>query len=282
MAKICFSHLLFFLFIFYLNIGSVESSMARPRHTSQPGVKTFIEVSCQTTCYLAQYIKYLARYTNSSTQNKQQLAQVALTISFYKARYTRPYMSKVAKELESIKDKDYPAVRDCLQQIDDNVSHLSQSIRELRRCNPKTGITDDVFWHIDNVDTWISAALMDASSCAEVFPGYKMTKMKATIKGKVISEGEINIYAGHGLELDNADVGVEEIDVNDSGFNVEEVEVDDGPNVSPGPTVAHGPTVVDVEPTSVGGPSADVEPTGVAGPSTESPMEPPASQAGPP
>ncbi|KAK8624903.1 hypothetical protein V6N13_089789 [Hibiscus sabdariffa] len=95
------------------------------------------------------------------------------------------------------------------------------------------------------------------------------------------SEGEINIYAGHGLELDNANVGVEDIDVNDSGFNVEEVEVDDGPNVSPGPTVAHGPTVVDVEPTGVGGPSADAEPTGVAGPSTESPMEPPASQAGP-
>ncbi|KAK8552063.1 hypothetical protein V6N13_120491 [Hibiscus sabdariffa] len=95
------------------------------------------------------------------------------------------------------------------------------------------------------------------------------------------SEGEINIYAGHGLELHNADVGVEEIDVNDSGFNVEEVEVDDGPNVSLGPTVAHGPTVVDVEPTGVGGPSVDAEPTGVAGPSIESPMEPSASQAGP-
>ncbi|KAL4361598.1 hypothetical protein GQ457_04G032420 [Hibiscus cannabinus] len=167
MAKIYFSHLLFFLFIFYLNIGSVESSMTRPRHTSKPGVKTFIKVSCQTTCYLALYIKYLARYANSNTQNKQQLTQSALTISLYKARYTRLYMSKVAKELDSIKDKDYPVVRDCLQQIDDIVSHLSQSIRELRRCNPKAVITDDVFWHIDNVDTWISAALTDASSCAE-------------------------------------------------------------------------------------------------------------------
>ncbi|KAK8563299.1 hypothetical protein V6N13_007752 [Hibiscus sabdariffa] len=113
------------------------------------------------------------------------------------------------------------------------------------------------------------------------------------------SEGEINIYAGHGLELDNAYVGVEEIGVNDSGFNVEEVEVDDRPNVSPGPTVAPGPTVVDAEPTGVGGPSVDAEPTGVsgpsvdggvggpsvdagvAGPSTESPMEPATSQDGP-
>ncbi|KAL4291119.1 hypothetical protein GQ457_14G002270 [Hibiscus cannabinus] len=93
------------------------------------------------------------------------------------------------------------------------------------------------------------------------------------------SEGEINIYAGHALELDNADVGVEEIDVNDSGFNVEEVEVDDGPNVSPGPTVAHGPTVVDAEPTYVGGLSADAEPTGVAGPSVDA--GPSTSQAGP-
>ncbi|KAK8504820.1 hypothetical protein V6N12_033071 [Hibiscus sabdariffa] len=66
------------------------------------------------------------------------------------------------------------------------------------------------------------------------------------------SVGEINIYVGYGLELENADVGVEEVNVNDSGFNVEEVEVDvdDGPNA---------------------GPSAD----------PELPMEPSPSQAGP-
>ncbi|KAK9035961.1 hypothetical protein V6N11_077983 [Hibiscus sabdariffa] len=132
---------------------------------------------------------------NSSTQNEQQLAQVALTISLYKARYTRSYMLKVAKELESIKGKDYPAVRDCLQQIDDNVSQLSQSIRELCRYNPKTGITDGVFWHIDNVDTWISAAVTDASSCAEAFPGHRMSKMKATIKGKVMNVAQLTSNA---------------------------------------------------------------------------------------
>ncbi|KAK9005610.1 hypothetical protein V6N11_043036 [Hibiscus sabdariffa] len=98
------------------------------------------------------------------------------------------------------------------------------------------------------------------------------------------SVGEINIYDGHGLELDNADVGVEEVDVNDSGFNVEEVkvDVDDGPNGSPGRTIAPGPTIVDAELIGAGGPSADVEST-QAGPSAdaESPMEPPPSQAGP-
>ncbi|KAK8683803.1 hypothetical protein V6N13_039850 [Hibiscus sabdariffa] len=94
---------------------------------------------------------------------------------------------------------------------------------------------------------------------------------------------KINIYVGHGLELNNADVSVEEVDVNDSGFNVGEVEVDvsDGPIVSSGPIVALKSIVVDTESTGVIGPGTDVEPIGATSPSNESPMEPPPFQIDP-
>ncbi|KAK8711197.1 hypothetical protein V6N13_146487 [Hibiscus sabdariffa] len=195
MAKLRLFLVFFFLFVFYVNIGTVESSMGRPRHSRQPGARNFIDVSCQTTRYPALCIKYLARYANSSIRNEQQLAQVALTISLYKARHTRSYMLKVAEELESIKAKEYPAVRDCLEQIEDSVNQLGQSIRELRRCSPETGITDDIFWHIDNVDTWISAALTDASNCVDEFPGRRMSKLKATIKVKVTNVAQLTSNA---------------------------------------------------------------------------------------
>ncbi|KAK8506938.1 hypothetical protein V6N13_094045 [Hibiscus sabdariffa] len=83
------------------------------------------------------------------------------------------------------------------------------------------------------------------------------------------STGKINIYTGHGVEMDNADVGVEDSDggveevafkVNDSGFNVEDVEVD----FDDGSTVTHGPTSVVGVDSSVAGPSAIVEETSVA------------------
>ncbi|KAE8699720.1 ARM repeat superfamily protein, D,CHO [Hibiscus syriacus] len=192
MAKISLFLVLFFLFVFHNNIGTVDSSTVRPR---QPGAKTFIEVSCRTTRYPALCMKYLARYANSSNRDEHQLARDALTISLYKARHTRSYMLKVAKELGSIKAEEYPAVRDCLQQIDDSVNQLWQSIREIRRCDPKSGISDDIFWHIDNVETWVSAALTDAINCVDEFPGHRMSKMKATIKVKVINVAQLTSNA---------------------------------------------------------------------------------------
>ncbi|XVF73424.1 hypothetical protein PTKIN_Ptkin12aG0200800 [Pterospermum kingtungense] len=148
-----------------------------------------------TTRYPALCIKCLSRYVNSSILDDQQLAHVALTVSLHRASYTRSYMLKLAKELKAIKAKEYPAVRDCLQQIDDSVNQLSQSIRELRRLDPKSGMSDDIFLHIENVRTWVSTALTDASSCADEFPGHRTSKMKATIKGKVLNVAQLTSNA---------------------------------------------------------------------------------------
>ncbi|XP_021279869.1 pectinesterase inhibitor 9-like [Herrania umbratica] len=195
MAKHSLSLVLFFLFIFRI-AGTVEPSMARPRHPRHSQARTFIESSCQTTRYPALCIKCLSGYANSRIRNAQQLAEVALTVSLYKARYTRSYMLKVAKKLEAMKAREYPVVRDCLQQIDDSVNQLSQSIRELRGLDSKARVmTDDVFWHMNNVETWVSAALTDASSCVDQFPGHRMSKMKATIKGKVMNVEQLTSNA---------------------------------------------------------------------------------------
>ncbi|XWS45911.1 hypothetical protein CRYUN_Cryun14cG0019900 [Craigia yunnanensis] len=137
--------------------------MARARRSRHSGARIFIEDSCQTTRYPALCIKCLSQYANSNIRNEQQLAQVALT--------------------------------DCLQQIDDSVNQLSQSIRELRRLDPKAGMTDGIFWHIDNVETWVSAALTDASSCVDEFPEHRMSKMKATIKVKVLNVAQLTSNA---------------------------------------------------------------------------------------
>lgn len=192
MAKLSLFLMLILLFIFCIDLGTVEPSLARPRRSR---TRTFIEVSCQTTRYPALCIKCLSRYANSNIQDQRQLAHVALAESLYRARYTRSYMLKVAKELKELKAKEYLAVRDCLQQIDDGVNQLSQSIRELRRLEPKAGMTNDMFWHIDNVETWVSAALTDASSCVNEFPGHRMSKMKAIIKGKVLNVAQLTSNA---------------------------------------------------------------------------------------
>ncbi|GMI75839.1 hypothetical protein HRI_001253200 [Hibiscus trionum] len=195
MAKLSHSLVLTFFFIFCITIGTVEPSTDSVRHSRRSRARTFIEASCQSTRYPTLCIKCLTRYTNSTTPNSQQLARTALTVSLYRARYTRSYLVKVAKELVATKSKEYLVVRDCLLQIDDSVNQLSQSIGELRRLDPKAKMTDDIFWHIDNVDAWVSAALTDASSCVDEFRGQRMSKMKASIKSKVLNVAQLTSNA---------------------------------------------------------------------------------------
>lgn len=102
---------------------------------------------------------------------------------------------KVAAELEAIEAKEYQAVEDCLHQINDSVDQLSQSIKELQRFDRTQEAYDDSFWHISNVESWVSAALTDASSCVDEFPGERMSKLKATVKGKVLNVAQVTSNA---------------------------------------------------------------------------------------
>lgn len=66
------------------------------------------------------------------------------------------------------------------------MEQISQSITELR-CLGHEPVGDDFFWHLINVETWVSAALTDVSTCLDELPGRKMSELKATIKEKVLN-----------------------------------------------------------------------------------------------
>ncbi|XP_030468560.2 pectinesterase inhibitor 9-like [Syzygium oleosum] len=160
----------------------VAPALARPSPS-----QAYIERSCHGTLYPKLCIQCLSGYANDSIESPQQVAQAALTVSLYKALYTRAYMVKVAKDLEEMKAQDYQPVKDCLDQIDNGIDQLTQSIRELRRLGQEN-VGDNFYWHISNVESWVSAALTDATTCLdELPPGNRMSKTKAVLKGKVLN-----------------------------------------------------------------------------------------------
>lgn len=101
---------------------------------------------------------------------------------------------KVEKELKAVKAREWPAVRDCLAQISESVDQLGQSIKELHRLIEQD-LDDDYSWHISNIETWEGSALTNAFNCINEFPGRRMSKMKATIKGKVTNVAQVTSNA---------------------------------------------------------------------------------------
>ncbi|KAI3416817.1 PMEI domain-containing protein, partial [Psidium guajava] len=171
------------LLVFSLVCVSTSVTPALARRSRS---RTYIEMSCRATRYPQLCVQCLSGYGNGSIRSPQQIAQAALAVSLYKATYTRAYMVKVARDLKAMKAHDYQAVKDCMDQIDNTVDQLTQSIRELRRLGQET-VGDDLYWHISNVESWVGAALTDTTTCLDEFPGDRMSKAKAVLKGKVLN-----------------------------------------------------------------------------------------------
>ncbi|CAK9154497.1 unnamed protein product [Ilex paraguariensis] len=177
----------------FLGVTSCQSS-AQPGGHRDSRVRAYVEGQCRATLYPKLCVQCLTSYVNSTLKTPQQLAQIALTVSLARARYTQVYVTLVAKQLNQTKARDYQAVKDCLDQINDGVDQISQSIKELQRMGL---VGEEEFgWHESNVRTWVSTALTDATTCIDGFYGSAMDgKVKATIKAKVLNVAQLTSNA---------------------------------------------------------------------------------------
>ncbi|KAI3444706.1 hypothetical protein Pfo_001371 [Paulownia fortunei] len=169
----------------------------RPVVHGRSRARAFIESQCQTTLYPDLCIHCLSYYANNftTTLSHRQLAQIALKVSLARAESTRAYVTGVAKELNQTKAKDYQAVKECLDQINDGVDQLTNCIKETQKIKEDGG-SSDFPWHASNVQTWMSTALTDASMCIDGFSGRAIGgKTKAIIKAKVLNLQQVTSNA---------------------------------------------------------------------------------------
>lgn len=182
MTQIGFPLLVLFVASFFLS-GSAEPTS----HQQHSRARVYLEAQCRVTRYPRLCFECLSTNRNTSTlQGPQELAQIALMASLIKARYTKAFVSEVAKQFVGKKARDLQAVKDCLDQINDGVDQITQSITELKRMG-RDG-EEQFVWHESNVQSWVSAALTDATTCLDGFSGHAVgSKVKAMIKAKVLN-----------------------------------------------------------------------------------------------
>ncbi|KAL0347694.1 UNVERIFIED_CONTAM: Pectinesterase inhibitor 9 [Sesamum calycinum] len=175
----------FLLSLLVLTLVQAEHPVVRRRSRA----RAFIELQCWTTLYPDLCVRCLSYYVSNftTTLSHQQLAQIALKVSLERAESTQAYVTEVAMELKQRKAKDYRAVKECLDQINDGVDQLTNCIKETRMIK-ENGTTSNFPWHASNVQTWMSTALTDASMCMDGFSSRAIEgKKKAIIKAKVLN-----------------------------------------------------------------------------------------------
>lgn len=186
MAKV--SQLLLLFSVLCFAAAAISAAAA-----SSSGATNFIKASCSTTTYPALCIQSLSAYATVIQQDPRQLAQTALSVSLSSAQSTRTFVTKL-KKFKGLKNKEYKAIADCLEEIGDTVDRLDQSIQELKNIGKAKG--QEFLWHMSNVETWVSAALTDENTCVDGFAGKALDgKIKASIKARIVKVAQVTSNA---------------------------------------------------------------------------------------
>ncbi|KAK6777480.1 hypothetical protein RDI58_024197 [Solanum bulbocastanum] len=191
------------ILILVLSIFSMKGAMVGSINTNRlinPRTMTFIETQCRRTRYHELCVRTLSNYVNATSQDPQEIAQVALKVSLAKAINTKYYIMKVCKEFNQINKSNKnnnQAAKDCLDQISDGVSQLTNSVKELQHLRLDGERAFE--WHQSNVQTWLSTVLTDAYTCMEGMTNLGHAsmggKVKAMIKAKVLNVAQVTSNA---------------------------------------------------------------------------------------
>ncbi|XP_076951956.1 pectinesterase inhibitor 9-like [Bidens hawaiensis] len=158
-------NILFFLVLFFPIFGfsNVAESVSRER--------VYLESQCRSAMYHDLCVRTLLPYMNKNTvPSPQRLAQISLASCLSKARVTKTYVDMVAKKLNKTgKLQEYQALEECIHQIDNGVDQITQSFKELQRMG--TDGDENFAWHESNVQSWVSAALTDITTCIDGIQG---------------------------------------------------------------------------------------------------------------
>ncbi|XP_059302841.1 21 kDa protein-like [Lycium ferocissimum] len=178
-----------FLLLLILSIVAAVDSSTTGRLRPHP---SFVETQCRRTRYPEPCVTFLSNYVKPTSQDPQEIVHAALKVSLVRAIHTRTYIRKICKEHKQMTARDYQAIKECLDQISDGVSQLTNSVIELQNLNLNG--QEDFVWHQSNVQTWLSTVLTDAYTCLNgINPGHG--KVKATIKAKVLNVAQVTSNA---------------------------------------------------------------------------------------
>ncbi|CAN1180531.1 Pectinesterase inhibitor 11 [Linum perenne] len=174
---------------FLLLITTLLAAAAAATATAAiPTAADFIKTSCAATSYPTLCIHTLTPYAPTIRTSTRRLAVTALSVSLSTAKSTKSYVSK----LQPSKPREAAAVKDCAEEIEDTVDRLTKSIKELKAMAGGQSFE----WHLSNIETWVSAALTDESTCVDGFGGKAMDgKMKDGIRVRFLKTARVTSNA---------------------------------------------------------------------------------------
>ncbi|XP_031094760.1 21 kDa protein-like [Ipomoea triloba] len=170
-------------FLLFLTVSLVLSSSISKLSAMAAGAKNteFIRTSCETTTYPRLCFNSLSSHARLIRADPQLLAHTALTVTLQTAQSTVGAMGRLARS-HGLTRREIGAMRDCVEELSDSVDELRESLGEMKQLRGR-----DFEMKMNDIQTWVSAALTDDDTCTDGFAG-KVTRrgVKTAVRGKIV------------------------------------------------------------------------------------------------
>ncbi|XP_074567320.1 pectinesterase inhibitor 9-like [Curcuma longa] len=159
----------------------------------------FVRDACRRTRYPDLCEQCLAAYAPAGHRSKLALARAALSVSADRAGAASAFVGRMSVSAAaggSRKSLEAGAVRDCIETLRDGVDWLRQSVKEMAAMTGVAGSRRSRFaWHLSNVQTWVSAALTDETTCLDGLAQFAGPSVRTAVRKKVVEVAQVTSNA---------------------------------------------------------------------------------------
>ncbi|XP_009372896.1 21 kDa protein-like [Pyrus x bretschneideri] len=186
MASLSSSHFVTsFLIAFFISCD-IFSSTSAARDLAQKTNNEFLKTSCSATIYRKLCLTSLSSHANAIQTSPKLMASEALTVTLASAKSTSIMMLKLSQS-HGMKPREVGAMRDCVEELSDSVDAIQRSIAEMGNFR-----SSDFQLMISDVQTWVSAALTDETTCSDGFGGNLMNgNLKTVVRGRIVNIAQL-------------------------------------------------------------------------------------------
>ncbi|KAJ8771413.1 hypothetical protein K2173_026590 [Erythroxylum novogranatense] len=179
-----------FLLLLLLSISFYINSSLAARNLIQTTNTDFLRTSCAKTTYPKLCYSSLSVHATTFQTSPKLLANTALSVTLSSAKSASEMMLKLAHS-QGINLRQAAAMRDCIELLRDSADEIRRSINKMG--NTKES---DFQLMINDVQTWVSAALTDESTCSDGFAGKAMNgNVKNSVREQVVNIGHLTSNA---------------------------------------------------------------------------------------
>ncbi|OMO85837.1 Pectinesterase inhibitor [Corchorus capsularis] len=164
---------------------SIPTISATPSKTNLTQIyKNFIKSSCNSTRYPKDCNKALSPYASAIKADWVKLCNTSLSLTLNAASNTSSSIDSVSK-MKGLSPSEAGIIRECAENVGDAIDELTESLKAM--AGGLQGGADRKS-QMNNIRTWVSAALTDEYTCTDDFQGQKVRKaVRDTIRKSVLN-----------------------------------------------------------------------------------------------